>query len=278
MERSVGRRPTAQCRIVGDVCQTYRVEVVAAVQARMSSKRLPGKSLAPLAGSPSILRQLERLRQCQMIDEIVLLTSTDPTDDLLAEVVGRSGTQVVRGPLLDVLSRYTHFVQVRQPTVLVRITGDCPLISPHLTDLTIRAFLDSGADYASNAIIATLPDGLDVECMKADLLPILDRTALLPLQREHVTRALHTGAVPAKMLSVETDFDLGHLRWTLDTMDDYRFIRDVYERCESADPVFDLDDILGLIDDGVVSCPANTASDRVLAKELNLMRVNLDVG
>lgn len=244
----------------------------------MSSSRLPGKVLAPLGGGPSIVRQLERIRTCTAIDEVVVVTSDDPSDDLLVEVVEQAGFAAHRGPLLDVLSRFVYFLNDCSPDVLVRLTGDCPLTSPRWTDLTVRAFLDSDADYASNAIIATLPDGLDVEVMKPSVIATLDSTAVAREDREHVTRALHTGLVSARLLSVESTYDDGHLRWTLDTLQDYRFIRDVYARLGEATATFEVDDVLHVIQRDGMDCPRNPSSQRLLAGGLQLQRVRLNVG
>ena len=139
------------------------MSTLAIVQARMTSTRFPGKVLAPLVGQPMVLRQLERVRRATTLDGVIVATSTDPTDDELTGVVEASGVPVVRGSLDDVLDRFITAMDVFEPEVVVRLTADCPLISPFVIDQVVEAFRASNADYVSNTMTPTYPDGLDVE-------------------------------------------------------------------------------------------------------------------
>src|SRR5271168_3505243 len=117
----------------------------------MSSSRLPGKVLLPLAGEPMILRQIERVARAARIDRLVVATSENPSDDGLAAVVARSGVRVHRGPLRDVLARFIGALDAHGPAEhVVRLTGDCPLADPAVIDATIEHVTAAGADYGSN--------------------------------------------------------------------------------------------------------------------------------
>src|SRR5689334_18394344 len=125
--------------------------ILAILQARTSSSRLPGKVLLPLAGQPMILRQIERVRRARRIDRLVVATSEDPSDDELAHALERAGVDVHRGPLADVLARFTGALAAFGPTDhVVRLTGDCPLADPAVIDATIERVTGAGADYGSN--------------------------------------------------------------------------------------------------------------------------------
>ena len=155
--------------------------ILAILQARMSSSRLPGKVLAPILGEPMIARQIERLRRAERIDRLVIATSDQPDDDELAAEAGRIGCDVFRGALDDVLERYYRCAtaQAPLPDHVVRLTGDCPLADPGLIDRLIAFHLEGGFDYASTALEPTWPDGLDAEIMTMAALEAAWREATL---------------------------------------------------------------------------------------------------
>ena len=143
---------------------------LAILQARTTSTRLPGKVLLPLEGEPMILRQLERINRAKSIDAIVVATSIDPSDDALAQLLTDRGYQVVRGPLDDVLARFVKALDEFPAETVVRLTADCPLTSPEVIDLVVNEFHSSGADYLTNTLTPTYPDGREVEVVKASVL------------------------------------------------------------------------------------------------------------
>ncbi|HZH97929.1 MAG TPA: glycosyltransferase family protein [Fimbriimonadaceae bacterium] len=208
--------------------------VLAIVQARMGSTRLPGKVLMPALGKPLILHMLDRVSRSQRIDELWLATSDLPADDELAATVEAAGYKVFRGDESDVLTRfYDLAVQVRPETV-VRLTGDCPLHDPEVIDSLIDAFHESGQfDYGCNALPPTYPDGLDAEVFSFQALEYAHKTCTNPFEREHVTLYIHRrfpGSVdPPEILNVEAPADFSHMRWTLDYPEDYEFIVKVFE-------------------------------------------------
>ena len=205
---------------------------VCVVQARMGSTRLPGKVLRELAGQPMLIQLLRRLRACASLDEIVFATSIATSDDPIAELGVSEGVRVCRGSEADVLGRIVEAARATQADVVVRVTADCPLIDPHVTDRVIDELTTdaSAADYASNVLRRTFPRGLDVESMYLDTLLRVDRLAQTPAEREHVTITIRA-ASPSLFLtrSVESDIDDSDLRWTVDEERDLELVRKLYE-------------------------------------------------
>jgi spore coat polysaccharide biosynthesis protein SpsF (cytidylyltransferase family) len=204
-------------------------KVVGIVQARMGSRRLPGKSLLPLAGTPALLLLLSRLQKCQRLTELWVATTTLPEDDVLADVVETAGWPVFRGESDDVLGRFFALATLRSADVVVRLTGDCPFHDPKLVDLVVDRHLnEDGARYTSNTIDPTFPDGLDVEVFEASALNSAHLNAIDSREREHVTMAIHGLLRPhahrVGLRSVEHNQDLSSLRWTLDTQSDYEYL------------------------------------------------------
>jgi spore coat polysaccharide biosynthesis protein SpsF len=206
---------------------------VCVVQARMGSTRLPGKVLRELAGQPMLTQLLRRLRTCASLDEIVIATSIAASDDPIAELGVSEGVRVCRGSEADVLGRIVQAARATQADVVVRVTADCPLIDPHVTDRVINELTTDGsaADYASNVLRRTFPRGLDVESMYLDTLLRVDRLAQTPAEREHVTITIRT-AWPSLFLtrSVESDIDDSDLRWTVDEEGDLELVRKLYDQ------------------------------------------------
>ncbi len=212
--------------------------ILAVLQARMSSTRLPGKVLLPLAGAPMILRQIERVARSRRIDRLVVATSVDPTDDILEQTVRGAGVEVFRGPLEDVQARYIAALDAYPAEHLVRLTGDCPLADPHVIDATIDHVLTYGADYGSNTPPhRTFPKGLDVEVMTAKA---LREAAADPSDeaRQHVTWDLHRGAHRWKQAFLSQAMHDGEVRWTVDRPDDYEFVAAVYDGLYATNPAF----------------------------------------
>lgn len=207
---------------------TAPIGTLAILQARLSSSRLPGKVLMPLGGVPMIAFMIERLRRSRKIDRLVLATSDQPSDDLLAETAARLGLAVVRGPLDDVLGRFALALQSNPAAVVVRLTGDCPLIDPLVVDRVVACVTEGRADYASNTSPPTYPDGLDCEAFRADLLIRADREARLPSEREHVTPWIR-GLVGEGAGNVACAADLSSLRWTVDYEDDLALVRSMVD-------------------------------------------------
>jgi spore coat polysaccharide biosynthesis protein SpsF len=205
------------------------MRTVAVLQARMTSTRLPGKVLADLAGAPMLERELARLRRSATLDDVVVATTTNATDDPVIALCERLGVLTFRGSESDVLSRYVGAVDAARADTVVRITADCPLIDPDVVDRVVRAVHDEGKDYASNVAKRTFPRGLDVEAFTRSA---LDRCAALASSapaREHVTWLMHTERPDLfTHASIVSEVDASDLRWTVDTPEDLEMVRRIY--------------------------------------------------
>jgi len=241
---------------------TSTPRIVALVQARMGSSRLPGKVLKDLAGATALSRVLARLRRAETIHEVVVATSTAAGDDAVVAECARLGAKVFRGDEQDVLDRYYRAAQQAGADIAVRITADCPLIDPGITDKTVRAFLAERPDYASNALDRTYPRGLDTEVMTMTALDRAWKEATEPYQRAHVTPYLYQAPGRFRVLSVTGDHDYGALRWTLDTEPDLDFLRAVYGRFSGRDD-FTWTDVVRMLE----SAPEISAINRAIRQK-----------
>jgi spore coat polysaccharide biosynthesis protein SpsF len=219
--------------------------ILAILQARMSSTRLPGKVLMPLAGAPLIVRQIERVARAERIDRLVVATSVEPEDDVLEKAVRREGIAVHRGPLDDVQARFIGALDAFGPADhVVRLTADCPLADWAVIDATIDAVLAAGADYGSNTPAhRTFPKGLDVEVMRAEVLREAAIEARTPEEREHVTWALHRRPDRWRQAFHSQMAEEGDVRWTVDRPDDYAFVAAVYDALYARDRAFTSQDV-----------------------------------
>lgn len=222
--------------------------VIAILQARMSSSRLPGKVLKPLVGQPMILRQIERLRRARALDGIVVATSTQASDDVLCEACGAAGIEVVRGDLEDVLDRYRQAARVLgDPAHVVRLTADCPLADWTVVDACVALHLQAGADYTSNVIRRSFPKGLDVEVMTLAALDRAWREAAEPYEREHVTPYIHRHPELFSLAHLTQGVDRSAWRWTVDTPEDWAMVEAVYRALYRQDDLFTTDAVAGFL-------------------------------
>ncbi|MFN3522033.1 MAG: cytidylyltransferase domain-containing protein [Phenylobacterium sp.] len=222
--------------------------ILGILQARMSSTRLPGKVLEPVLGRPMIARQAERLRRSRRIDRLVVATSDQPGDDVLARACADLDLPVHRGSLDDVLDRFHGALAAFGPAgTVVRMTADCPLADWTLIDRTIETHLQRGDDYTSNTPPArTFPHGLDVEVMRASVLETAWREAVDPYEREHVTPFIYRRPERFALGYVSDAPSLAHLRWTVDHPADLAFVRYVYETLYPSNPAFTSADVVAL--------------------------------
>jgi spore coat polysaccharide biosynthesis protein SpsF len=207
-----------------------RPKVVAIVQARMGSTRLPGKVLLDLAGRTMLARVVRRAKRASLIDEVLVATTLSPADDPVARECDRLAVPCFRGSERDVLDRYHRAAAHHGADVVVRITADCPLIDPGVTDHVIRAFFEHKPDYASNILRRTYPRGLDTEVMTAPALARAYREASEPYQRTHVTPYIYQHPESFRLLPVTGPRDESAHRWTVDSPDDLELARAVYQR------------------------------------------------
>ena len=204
------------------------MKIVAIVQARMGSTRLPNKVMKPIGGVPMIELLLARLSQSKHLNQIVLATSGDRRNAPLVEHVERLGYTCVRGSESDVLDRYLVAARQVDADVVVRITGDCPLIDPGLVDEAIARFKLAGVDYLGNATPATFPDGLDTEVFTLRALERAGRESQDAFDHEHVTPYLRRPGL-FNIASMINEEDLSSLRWTVDEPADYAVVKAVFD-------------------------------------------------
>lgn len=208
--------------------------VIAIIQARMSSTRLPGKVLLDLGGRPVLERMIERVKSAKNVTEMVVATTTDPSDDAIVELCQKLGTPVFRGSLPDVLDRYYQCALEYKADYVVRLTGDCPLIDPELIDEVIYGLFDPPEDFSCNRLPPpfgrTFPIGLDVEACTFQALENAWKNATEKHQREHVMPYLYETHGKFLVIQLQNDEDYGDMRWTLDTPQDLELLREVIKR------------------------------------------------
>lgn len=224
------------------------MKTIIIVQARMTSTRLPGKVLLPLAGEPMLVRLLERLRRVQRADGIVIATTTNVTDDPIAALCAQQGVPCHRGSELDVLSRYADAARLHAADVVVRITSDCPLIDPALIDQLIAVYEEGDSDYVSNMLPPTWPYGMAVEVFSATALAQAHAEATQDAEREHVTPFIYWHPQRYRLRNVASPVALSHHRWTVDTPEDYELVRRLFDHLLPTNPHFTQADVLALLD------------------------------
>jgi spore coat polysaccharide biosynthesis protein SpsF len=211
-------------------------KVVAFVQARMSSRRLPGKVLAPIVGEPMLARVLSRACRARTVAETWVLTSEDESDDPIENFCEERGILCFRGSLDDVLDRFVQAARVADPEIIVRITADCPLVDPEVIDRTVEALMsEPKVVYAATRMPEqrTFPVGIDVEVFRREALERAAEMALDAYQREHVTPWFYDGSQADPIVHVQAKRDLGGHRWTVDTPEDLAFIRGLWPKLPS---------------------------------------------
>lgn len=225
------------------------MHVVAIVQARMTSTRLPGKVLLEVEGKPLLAYLVERLRRARTINEICIATTVNETDDVLAEFCEEQGINCFRGSEHDVLSRYYHAAVESKADVVVRITSDCPLIDPVVVDRVVDAYLnkDEEFDYVSNSLQRTYPRGMDTEVFSFKVLEEAYNQASKPYEREHVTPYLYQHPERFRLLNVTFEECQAQHRWTVDTHEDFELVKLLLMAGLELNPIFTLEDLLDII-------------------------------
>jgi spore coat polysaccharide biosynthesis protein SpsF len=223
--------------------------ILAIIQARMGSSRLPGKILMDLYGKPSLYRIFERLSSCKKINKIIVATSEEKANDSVRDFCRENDILCFSGSEDDVLKRFFEaavWAGAGEQDVLVRITGDCPLIDPQIVDETIEYYIESKMDYVSNSNPPSFPDGLDCEVFGFKPLELAYHNAALLSEREHVTLFIRNHPEIFTIGNVGSGEDHSMLRWTLDEYEDYLVIRAIYEELYHRIPRFGMEDILAL--------------------------------
>lgn len=222
-------------------------ETIAFLQARMKSTRLPGKVMKPILGEPMLWRQIERLRRVTGLKDLVVLTSNSQQDDEIALFCEQKEVNCFRGSESDVLGRFYQAAEVYSPDIVVRVTGDCPLIDSEITNRVIEYRKAGNFDYVSNALEPTFPDGLDTEVFLTSALIRANNEAIKPHEREHVTPYIYNHKENFNIGSFKGAEDFSSYRWTVDEPKDFEFVEQVYSILYPSNPQFDMHDVLNLL-------------------------------
>lgn len=225
-------------------------KIVATIEARMTSTRLPGKVLMPLAGTPVLERLIERLRRSTYVDEVVVATTTNAPDDAIVELCERLGCVYHRGSENDVLLRVLEAAQKYQADIIVETCGDSPLIDHRHVDALLDLYFDGGYDYVSNSLEPTFPIGFDVKIFSTEALAHVEKISNDPYVRDNVSpyfyqnRQLYKcGQLPAEARMRRRD-----IRLTLDYKEDYELINMVFKKLLPHNPDFSAEDVVALFE------------------------------
>jgi spore coat polysaccharide biosynthesis protein SpsF (cytidylyltransferase family) len=221
--------------------------ILALLQARTSSLRLPAKVLQPILGRPMLARQIERLQRCRGFGALAVATSTDPADDAIERIAHACQVKSHRGSRDDVLDRFYQAALLYRPSYVVRLTGDCPLADWEVIDRVVAFTVNGGFEYGSNTLKPTWPDGLDVEVIAFSALETAWREAVSQSDREHVGPFITRAPQRFRLANLENDRDLSTFRWTVDEPRDLMFVRRIYEALYPDKPAFTTADILAFL-------------------------------
>ncbi len=239
--------------------------VAAIVQARMSSNRLPGKVMADISGKPMLWHVINRLRSVRNINKIIVATSTDPSDDVIARWCNDLAVVVHRGPLDDVLSRYRGAARAFGVRTIVRVTADCPMIDPLVVERVVEEFLsaqESGEAVDYIGLDSTFPDGLDTEVFTAKALNRAFNEARLPSEREHVTPYIWKNKESFNVRSISHLADLSKMRWSVDDGRDLEFVRKVFSAFACPLRVFYFEEVLEVLSSNTSILKINSSTMR----------------
>jgi len=245
--------------------------IIAIVQARMSSTRLPGKVLKILSGRPVIEQVFNQLSFSEKINDIVLATSIDKIDDELEKWAKDNDKSCFRGDLENVLKRFYEASIKFNADVIVRITADCPLIDPEVVDKVIDEYTFGKYDYCSNTNPPTFPDGLDAEVFSFKSLEAAYNKANLQSEIEHVTPYIRNHPEIFKLGNLSSKQNYEHYRWTLDNPEDYKFLSIVYEKLYIRNSYIKFVDVLNLLNDNkeLLNINSNIIRNEGYIKSLN---------
>ena len=226
------------------------MNIAVIIQARVGSTRLPGKIMKTIEGKLVLIHDLDRIKEMKTINKIVVATTDLGKDDIIVKTVEsyNNNIAIYRGSESDVLDRYYKAAKDFNADVIVRITSDCPLIDPKVSDLVVEAFLKNKCDYCCNNMPATYPLGLDTEVFSFEALERAWKEAHTPHEREHVVPYIIKNSDKFKLINVKNNVNLSHLRWTLDYPEDFEFITEIYKRLYQEKKIFYMVDILDVLE------------------------------
>ena len=219
------------------------------LQARMSSTRLPGKVMSQINGHPMIYWEISRISKAKLVNKTVVAISDQSSDDILANYLESIHQEYIRGSLDNVLGRYVKVEENYNPSAIIRLTADCPLVMPELIDQFLEIFHKSDFDYLSNTLELSYPDGLDIEIIKPGIFRKLLEFNLSEEEKEHVTLGIYSRKDKFRTHNVSSKTNISDFRWTVDTLDDLVFVKSVYAHFESKEMNFTFEDVLKYVTD-----------------------------
>ncbi len=215
------------------------------IQARMGSQRLPGKVMLPLAGMPMVGHIVERLRRVAGLSGVVLATTTDSRNDMLAAYAATLDVPVWREPAEDdIAARLCHAAQSVDAEGILKVNADSPLVDPHVLQQMLAAFNREGADYVSNKIVWSYPKGLSAEVIASRTLLWCHENLAHPHDREYVADWIKSQGDRFRIISIESGRQLGHHEWMVDTQEDYTMMVDLFETLYRSGECFGMEDVL----------------------------------
>lgn len=223
------------------------MNTLAIIQARTGATRLPNKVLLKLEDKCVLEHVINRVKKSSLIDEVIVATTININDLKIINFCSERGIRVFCGSENDVLDRFYQAAKLFNPENIVRITADCPMIDPQIIDLVIKTHFDNKADYTSNTLKETFPDGEDIEIFKFNALKKAWIESKLTSEREHVTPYIRNNKELFKLSNVENTINLSDKRWTLDHEEDYKLIQFVYSKLYSKNNYFGMKEILELL-------------------------------
>lgn len=225
------------------------MKIVAIIEARMSSTRLPGKIMRPILGRPMLGLLIERVSAADQVDQVVVATTTNPADDRIETLAGTLGVGCYRGSEEDVLNRVLEAAHAFSADLIVEVTGDCPLIDPAVIDTVISAYHAHDCDYASNILRRTFPRGMDVQVFPTRVLGEVADLTRDPVDHEHVSLYIYEHPERFLLWNVESSLDPSwwDLRLTVDTPEDFQLIEEIFTRLYPGKRLFSLQDVIHLL-------------------------------
>jgi spore coat polysaccharide biosynthesis protein SpsF (cytidylyltransferase family) len=227
------------------------LKTVAIIQARFNSSRLPGKVLMEVKNKPLLLHMYERVIASNEIDQVIIATSNQKSDEGIIEFCKLNKIEYFCGSLDDVLDRYYQAAKITNANLVVRLTGDCPIIDPKVIDSVINIYKNENYDFVANTAPPeglTYPEGMDVEVFSMSALEEAWNNAKKPSEREHVTFYFWKNLDKFKCFRADLTYNYSHYRLTVDYLEDFVVVSSIIEKLYSREHIFSMEDILRFLD------------------------------
>lgn len=226
------------------------MKTVAIIEARMTSTRLPGKIMIPVLGKPLLELLVERLKRAKLLNQIVIATTQNSSDDVVEQLAHRLGVGCFRGSEEDVLDRVLRAARTYNVDIIVEVTGDCPLMDPIILDQIIHTYQTKNVDYVSNILERTYPRGMDIQIFSTAVLEKVSRLTNDPIDHEHVSLYIHEHPEIFTLANVKSDLpeNKWDIRLTVDTQEDFQLIKAIFDSLYPRNPEFTLHEILDLLE------------------------------